>query len=407
MERFQPTSAERLAGVIEQAHAAGTRLHLVGGGTKAGFGHPVTADAVLDLSAFAGIERYEPAEQVITLGPATPLATLQAALAEEGQRLAFDPPDIGPVFGEAPGLGTVGGAIAANLSGPARPRAGAARDHLLGVEAVTGRGEIFKAGGRVVKNVTGYDLPKLMAGSFGTLAAMTKVTLRVAGRAPATVTAALLDLDAKAAGGLMQRIAGSALEPLAIAFLPAEVAVRTRHPLAASAVLVRFDGPASALDERLADLQALVGDIAPVEAIDGPDSDETWAAIRDIAGLLPDGARALWRLSVPPAAGCALAADLAAAIPGLRWFADWAGGRLWLAVPPLADAGAETIRRKVQSLGGHSTLVRAAAAVKALVPAFEPQPPGLAALEARIRAAFDPAGILNPGILGPGILGQS
>ncbi|MFZ2871478.1 FAD-binding protein, partial [Zavarzinia sp.] len=119
MERFQPTSAERLAGVIERAHAAGTRLHLVGGGTKAGFGHPVTADAVLDLSAFAGIERYEPAEQVITLGPATPLATLQAALAEEGQRLAFDPPDIGPVFGEAPGLGTVGGAIAANLSGPA------------------------------------------------------------------------------------------------------------------------------------------------------------------------------------------------------------------------------------------------------------------------------------------------
>lgn len=400
MERFSPRTPEDLAVVVEAACAAGTRLRLVAGGTKAGIGHAVDADAVLDLSGFAGIERYEPGEQVITLGPATPLAEVEAALAEKGQRLAFEPPDFGPLFGEAPGLGTLGGAIAANLSGPPRPRAGAARDHLLGVEAVTGRGEIFKAGGRVVKNVTGYDLPKLMAGSFGTLAAMTRVTLRVAGQAPATVTAALLDLDPAAAGRLMQRIAGSALEPVAIAYLPAEVAVRARHPLAAAAVLVRFDGPSVALDERLADLQTLVGAAAPVEALDGADSAETWEAIRDVGGLLPDGQRALWRLSVPPAAGCRVAAELAAAIPGLRWFADWAGGRLWLAVPPRADAGAGLIRPKAQAAGGHAVLLRAPAEVKAAVPAFEPPAAGLAALEARIRAAFDPAGILNPGILG-------
>ncbi len=400
MERLRPTTIEDLATAVAEAAAAARSLHVVGGGTKAGFGHPVTADAVLELSAFSGIHAYEPTEQVITLGAATPLATVQATLARNGQCLAFDPPDLGPLYGEAAGLGTIGGAVAANLSGPARPRAGAARDHLLGVEAVTGRGEIFKAGGRVVKNVTGYDLPKLLAGSFGTLAVMARLTLRVAGTAPATVTAALLDLGPAAAGKLMQRIAGSPLEPLAIAYLPADVAVRARHPLAGAALLVRFDGPEAALEERLADLQDLVGGAAAVEAIEGPASDETWAAIRDITGLLPDGVRPLWRLFVPPAAGCALAQDLATRLPGLRWFADWAGGRLWLAVPPGGDAGASVIRPAAKAAGGSATLIRADADLRARVAVFEPADPARAAIEERVRAAFDPARILNPGKLG-------
>ncbi|MDD3444158.1 MAG: FAD-binding protein [Zavarzinia sp.] len=400
MERLAPRTLTDLAGLVADAHERARPLHVVGAGTRAGLGHAVAADAVLDLSAFAGIETYEPTEQVITLGPATPLALLAEVLADAGQRLAFDPPDTGPLFGEAAGAGTIGGAVAANLSGPGRPRAGAARDHLLGVEAVSGRGEIFKAGGRVVKNVTGYDLPKLMAGSFGTLAVMTRMTLRLAGRPPATVTAALLDLDADEAGRLMQRIAGSALEPVAIAYLPAEIAVRARHPLSAAAVLVRFEGPETALAERLADLQRLIGGTAPVEAIEGPDSDETWAMIRDIAGLLPDGGRALWRLSVPPAAGCALARRLGRELPGVHWLADWAGGRLWLSLPGDADGGAAVIRAATKTVGGHAVLFRGPLALKVLVPVFEPGEAGLALLEQRLRAAFDPAGILNPGKLG-------
>ncbi|MCF4166169.1 FAD-binding protein [Zavarzinia compransoris] len=401
MERLAPRSTADVAAIVADCTARGHRLNVIGAGTRAGLGHPVTADAVLDLGAFAGIESYEPGEQIITLGPATPLAELDAVLTDSGQRLAFDPPDTGPLFGEAPGLGTIGGAVAANLAGPARPRAGAARDHLLGIEAVSGRGEVFKAGGRVVKNVTGYDLPKLLAGSFGTLAVMTRLTLRLGGRPPGTVTAALLDIAPAEAGHLMQRIAGSGLEPVAIAYLPAEVAVRERHPLAAAALLVRFEGPASALPERLADLQRLVGTAAPVEAIEGPDSDDTWAAVRDVAGLLPDGERALWRLSLPPAAGCGVAMDLTAALPGLRWFADWAGARLWLAVPAGADAAAETVRAAARAAGGHALLFRAPLTVKARVPVFEPPAAGVGAIERSLRAAFDPAGILNPGKMGP------
>lgn len=401
MERLSPRTPDDLAGLIGAARTAGRGLHLVGRGTRAGLGHPVAAEAVLDLSAFSGIDVYEPAEQIVTLGPATPLALLRDVLAEQGQRLAFDPPDTGPLFGEGAGLGSVGGAIAANLSGPGRPRAGAARDHLLGVEAVTGRGEIFKAGGRVVKNVTGYDLPKLVAGSFGTLAALTRLTLRVAGRPPASVTAAILDLEAAAAGRLMQRIAGSALEPVALAYLPADVALRCcHHPLAAAVVLVRFEGPAVALPERMADLQALVGAEAPIEAIEDEDSDETWATIRDVAGLLPDGERALWRIAVPPAAGCALALQLAAGLAGAHWFADWGGGRLWLSVPSGGDAGAGAIRAAARAAGGYAQLFRAPLAVKSRIPVFEPLDAGRALLENRLRDAFDPARILNPGKLG-------
>ncbi|RJF90052.1 FAD-binding protein [Oleomonas cavernae] len=400
MERLAPYTLPDLAALVGEAAAHKRRLHLVGRGTKAGLGHVVQADAVLDLSGFAGIEVYEPDEQIITLGAGTPLATLEAVLARHNQRLAFEPPDLGPLYGEPAGLGTIGGVIAANLSGPPRPRAGAARDHLLGVDGVTGRGEIFKAGGRVVKNVTGYDLPKLVAGSYGTLFAVTRLTLRLAGQATASVSVLLLDLDPLAAGGLMQEIAGSALEPVAIAYLPADVAVHAGHPQAAATVLVRFDGPPDALDERIADLEALVGARAPVELVEDPVSAELWKSVRDVADLLNGNERAIWRLVVPPAAGTPLAADLCGKLHGCHWFADWAGGRLWLAVPPTGDAGAAAIRAATARAGGHSTLMRGPAALRQQVPVFEPLSPARAALDARVREAFDPAGVFNPGKLG-------
>lgn len=400
MERLAPRTIEDLSAVIAAAVQASRPLHLVGRGTKAGLGHAVAADAVLDLSGFAGIEVYEPDEQIITLGAATPLAELEAALARHNQRLAFEPPDLGPLYGEPEGLGTIGGAIAANLSGPPRPRAGAARDHVLGLDAVTGRGEVFKAGGRVVKNVTGYDLPKLVAGSYGTLFAATRFTLRLAGQAPASVSALLLDLGPLEAGRLMQEIAGSALEPVAVAYLPADVAVHAGHPQAAATVMVRFDGPADALDERIADLETLVGARAPLELVDEPASVELWKSVRDVADLLNGNERTIWRLVVPPAAGTGLAAELCSQLANCHWFADWAGGRLWLAVAPGGDGGASVIRPATARAGGHSTLMRASPALREKVPVFEPLPPARAALDARVREAFDPAGILNPGKLG-------
>ncbi|MDA0662319.1 MAG: FAD-binding protein, partial [Proteobacteria bacterium] len=176
---LRPENAGQVRDAVAWAVSEETPFEIIGGGSKRAIGRPGNASHTLDLSALRGITLYEPEELVLSAGPGTPMAEINAALAERQQELAFEPPDYGPLFGLAEGAGTLGGVIAANLAGPRRIKSGAARDHFLGFTAVSGRGEDFKSGGRVVKNVTGYDLCKLMAGSFGTLGVMTDVTVKV------------------------------------------------------------------------------------------------------------------------------------------------------------------------------------------------------------------------------------
>ena len=402
METLRPTDEDQVIEAVGWAARGEHALELVSGGSKRGLGRPGEAAAVLDLSGLAGIALYEPEELVLTAKPGTALSEIAARLAQHGQALAFEPPDLGPLLGAEAGRATLGGCIAANLSGPRRFKAGAARDHFLGLRAVSGRGEAFKSGGRVVKNVTGYDLCKLLAGSWGTLAAMTEITVKVLPAAEKLRTVLLCGLDDEAGIAAMTRALGGPCEVSGAAHLPAGIAAlsevgRVRDP-ATSVTALRIEGPEPSVLARTESLRALFAGEGAIDELHGHNSAALWREIGDVRFHAAPADDIVWRLSVPPAGGAAVAQRIRAETHA-RAFYDWGGGLIWLALPPEAeDAGAEIVRRALGPRGGHATLVRAPRAVRRRVPVFHPQPPGLAALSARVKQAFDPPlGILNPG----------
>jgi glycolate oxidase FAD binding subunit len=314
--------------------------------------------------------------------------------------------DYGPLLGVAAGSGTVGGALAANLSGPRRIKAGAARDHFLGVHAVSGRGETFKSGGRVVKNVTGYDLCKLLAGSWGTLAAMTDVTVKTLPRAETEETVLLFGLDDAAAGRAMLDAMGSSADVSGAAHLPAAVAGRMGAVGSGGAVTAfRLEGVAPSVVHRRRLLEALPGPFGGLDTLDAGASRALWQAIRDVTPFAadgPSGARHVWRISTAPTQGPRLGSTLAAQ-GGAEILYDWGGGLIWAALPPSDDAGAALVRATVAAAGGHSTLIRAPAAVRAAVAVFTPEPAAVTALTKRLRDGFDPRGVLNAGRMWAGV----
>jgi glycolate oxidase FAD binding subunit len=396
---LQPATESEVVDLVRWAAAEALPLELVGGGSKAGFGRPVQSAHRLDLSALSGILDYQPDELVLTAAAATPMAEVDVALAERRQMLAFEPGDWAPLFGRPAGSGTLGGALACNLAGPRRLKAGAARDHFLGFRAVTGRGEAFKAGGKVVKNVTGYDLSKLLAGSFGTLAALTEVTVKVLPAPEKTRTLLLFGLADDAAIAALTRALAGPYEIAGAAHLPAGLADRLDVPHlepGQAATALRLEGPAPSVEQRFTALRReLAGPGADIGELHSRNSIAFWRALRDVTPLVGQGV--LWRLSVPPSSGPAVAAALD--LPGRAHFYDWGGGLIWLSLPSAADAHAGRVRAALSG-GGHATLVCAPDAVRAAVPVFQPQPAALAALSRRVKESFDPHGILNPGRMG-------
>lgn len=390
---------------MRTALADGTSFEVVGHGSKREIGCPPAAGAILDISGLAGVRLYEPEELVLSARAGTALSTIEALLASEGQHLAFEPPDYGPLFGREPGRGTVAGALAANASGPRRIRAGAARDHLLGIVAVSGRGETFRSGGRVVKNVTGYDLCKLIAGSWGTLAVMTEVTVKVLPREPAEATLIAFGLDEEAAAAAMARAMGSSFAVSGAAHLPDYVAPRFDSLIGAdSATILRLEGTAASVAAAVAGLRGALPPFASSTLIEDVESQALWRAVRDVRPFWPDaeaGERALWRVSTAPSKGFEIARKIS---PAAQLFYDWAGGLLWVAPPSAsADCGAGEIRAAVAAAGGHATLIRGPAAVRMSVGAFAPEAGALAALTRRVKASFDPKGVLNPGRMWAGV----
>jgi glycolate oxidase FAD binding subunit len=402
-QQLRPSTAGELREIVAWAAAEATPLEILGAGSKRGYGRPVEAAIQVALDRLRGIDLYEPAELVMSAKVGTPLAEIEARLADNRQQLAFEPPDYGALLGGEPGRGTIGGVIACNLSGPRRIKAGAARDHFLGVQAVTGRGDAIKSGGRVVKNVTGYDLCKLFAGSLGTLVAMTEVTFKVLPAAEHEVTL-LVGAQTRAAGFAALRSAvNSAADVAGAAYLPAAAAVRSAVPTvaarAADLATLRLEGPAPSVRARAERLQALLAGEGELEQLAPAESATLWREVRDLALLPRDGS--LWRLSLPPTAATALLETLERELRP-AWLADWAGGLLWLAIDDEADgAGAAQIRGQLAASGGHATLVRASAALRAAVEVFQPQQPALARLSARVKDSFDPKRILNRGRMYP------
>ena len=419
-ESLAPTDADGLADAVRWAVAGEAPLEVIAGGSKQTLGRPVQSAATLSLAAFDGIVDYQPSELVLTAQAATPLATIEAALEAERQMLAFEPADYGPLLRasggadlrapggadlRAPGGATLGGALACNLSGPRRIKAGAARDHFLGMHAVSGRGERFKAGGRVVKNVTGYDVCKLLAGSYGTLALMHEVTVKVLPAPERTRTVLVFGLEPAAALDALGAALGSAHEVSGAAHMPAEIAARSAvsyvSGAGAAVSAVRVEGFPASVEARCEALRALLGPFGAVEELHSKNSATLWREIRDVLAFAGDS-RPLWRLSVPPASGAAAAARVAEAAD-VRVLFDWGGGLLWLAVDGAPDAGEVAVRAAAMAVGGHATLVRADAPTRAARAVFQPQATGLAALTARIKRAFDPTGVLNPGRMYAGV----
>jgi glycolate dehydrogenase FAD-binding subunit len=407
-EHLKARDAAEVEEVINWALAGGKALEILGRGSKRAIGRAAQWDATLDVSGLSGVTLYEPAELVLSARAGTPLAEIEALVAANGQELAFEPIDYGPLLGVS-ATGTVGGALSANLSGPRRIKAGAARDHFLGVSAVSGRGETFKSGGRVVKNVTGYDLCKLLAGSWGTLAAMTDVTIKTLPRAETETTVLVFGLDDAAAGKVMAAVMGSFADASAAAHLPARLAARIAEIAAAHGAVTAFrlEGVAPSVVHRKGVLEELATSSgAPgLCALGESASRALWRAIRDVAPFAADGlsgARPIWRISVAPSRGAAIGRALAEKAQAEILY-DWAGGLIWAALPPSDDAGASRVRPAVAAAGGHATLIRAPFAARATVDVFEPQPQALAALTRRVRESFDPRGVLNAGRMWAGL----
>ncbi|MDB5620955.1 FAD-binding protein [Tardiphaga sp.] len=409
MDILKVRDAQDVETAVRAAIAGEQPLEIVGHGSKRMVGQPVATNAVLDLSALNAVTSYEPNELILTVQAGAPMADVLSLVDSKNQQFSFEPMNTSQLLG-TPDVGTIGGMIAAGLAGPRRIQAGGARDHLLGAHAVSGFGDSFKAGGRVVKNVTGYDLCKLLAGSWGTLAVMTEVTLKVMPRAESERTLLLRGLDDLQANKAMTAALGSPFDLSGAAHLPGSALRTTQGPLGdiaepdQSVTLLRLEGITVSAKHRAMSLAATLASFGTAEIVEDGVSAALWAGIRDVVPFAANGPRAMWpvwRIVCPPASGGKLGQEIAKASQGEVIY-DWGGGLIWAALPPSADAQAAPLRRLVNAAGGHATLIRAPEQVRRMVDVFHPQAPGLAALGERVRNSFDPKSILNRGRMARG-----
>ena len=397
--QYAPSAATDIEEIIKAAIANETPMEIGGNLTRQALGRPVEAAATLSTRAMRGVHFYEPSELVVSLGPGTTMRELTDLLDQNGQELAFEPIDYGRLFGCEALSGTIGGTVAINAAGPRRIKAGAARDHVLGFTAISGRGESFQSGGRVMKNVTGYDLSKLMTGSYGTLGVFTDLTLKVLPKAEMEETLLIRGLDDATAVTVMTEASGLPHEVSSFAHLPADVARSLEEPFGNDGAMtaLRLEGPEISVAKRKADLIAHFSHAGgEFDTVPATRSAAFWRLLRDCAPFAV-GPRDIWRLSTAPADGARIVETIRKADGSIAAYYDWAGGLVWLTTDAPASQAAPSIRAAIAPHGGHATLVRASAEHRAQVDVFEPQPQALAALTARVKNSFDPERILNRG----------
>jgi glycolate oxidase FAD binding subunit len=380
-QALAPSTEPAVAAAIAAAAAAGEPLAIEGRGTKRALLRPVQAARTLSLRNLTGITLYKPQELIFAAWAGTPLPEVEAALAEHGQHLIAEPPDLSAIFG-ATEPATLGGLVATNLSGPRRITGGAMRDHVMGIRAVNGLGEVFRSGGRVLKNVTGLDLCKLLAGSHGTLGVMTEITLKVLPAPPSTGTVAVRVADLAAGVRVLSAGLGSPYGVSGAALLPGEA------PLA----LLRLEDFPESVAYRSVRLRDSLGGFGEVTLIEDAESRALWARVRDAEplGAAPD--EAVWRVSVQPTSGPGVVAAAGLA----KSLLDWGGGLVWLAGPATAEIHARVVAAATAA-GGTFTLFRGPEPLRAVVDVLPPEPPALATIGRRVKAVMDPKGVLNPG----------
>ncbi|WP_458758082.1 FAD-binding protein [Afipia sp. TerB] len=404
MDTLKVRDAKDVEEAVRGAVAAEQPLEVIGHGSKRAIGQPTATNAVLDLSALNGVTSYEPNELIITVQAGAPLADVLSLIDSKNQEFAFDPMNTSVLLGTPAQAGTIGGMIGAGLAGPRRIKAGGARDHLLGATSVSGFGDTFVTGGKVVKNVTGYDICKILTGSWGTLSVMTEVTLKVMPKAESEITLVLHGLDDVAANRAMTAALGSPFDVSGAAHLPEAAFGDANGPLAqfASAhgvTLLRLESIKVSVAERAKSLAVLLAEYGKADLVEDEASRALWAAIRDVTPFAAAGARGslpVWRIVCPPAAGGAFGAKLARET-GADVYYDWGGGLIWAALPEAPDAHAKALRASLTEISGHATLLRGSETVRSAIDVFQPQSPGVAALSRRIKNSFDPRNILNRG----------
>ncbi len=396
-----PTEEAGIVAAIADAHAGATPLEITGRGSKRAMLRPVQAARSLSVASHAGITLYSPQELVIAAKAGTTMAEIAAAVALHNQHIISEPPDFSGLFG-GEAAQTLGGVVAANLSGPRRVAWGATRDHVLGVRAVNGQGELVRSGGRVLKNVTGLDLCKLLAGSHGTLAVLTEITLKVLPAPERRGTVALPGLDAAQGVAALSAALGSPYGVSAAAYLPAAAAalVPALAWLGGPVAIARVEDFSTSVAYRTDRLRAELASFGGAEILDDAASVAAWEAVRDAVPLHGE-AGAVWRVSVRPSAGPAVAEAVARAF-GARWFLDWGGGLVWIA-GPATEAAHAAVMAAARAGGGTWLLLRAPEGLRAAVAVIPEEPPALARITASVKAAFDPKGILNPGRMYAGV----
>ena len=375
------------AGIIAAVQAARTAcepLAIEGQGSKRGLLRPVQAARSLSTRGLTGVTLYRPSELIISARAGTPLAEIEATLAEKGQHLIAESPYLNGVFGtSAPP--SIGGVVAANLSGPRRITWGATRDHVMGLRFINGAGEVIRSGGRVLKNVTGLDLCKLLSGSYGTLGVITEVTLKVL-PAPETSATLLIETpDLASAVAALSAGLGSPFGVSAAAALPVK-----DHVIAA----VRLEDFAASVAYRMEKLRGVLGSFGTQRVMEDAESRAFWRGVREVEPLqvMPD--EAIWRVSVRPSAGAQIAA--AASAIGGRVMLDWGGGLVWIAASP-SSANHTLISEAAHTQGGAAMLFRAPESLRLAVPVLPEEAAPLAKIGARVKEALDPGGLFNPG----------
>ena len=398
-ELLRPAADWELKSMLQQLAEQSIAVEIIGAGTKRAIGHPVEAPVIVSTASLRGITLYEPTELVMSARAGTPVSQIEVELASRGQMLPFEPLDYAPALASPPGLQTIGAVFSTNNSGARRICVGSARDHLIGVRGVNGRAEIFKSGGRVMKNVTGYDVARGLTGSWGTLAVLTEVTFKVSPLPDDMATLVYVGLPENLGVELLSLAMGTPYEVSGTVHVPAKHAERlaTKIPGAKglSLTAIRIENFMKSVRYRKSRLiEALKAYGQPLD-LDLEGSLGFWGEMRRLA-FVPSSADILWRISTSPRKAPDLVATLRRHMPVEATY-DWSGGLVWIEIPDCADAGATEVRRAVAIAGGHATLIRAPDAVRRQVEVFQPQAPAIERLSRGIKQAFDPSGILNPG----------
>ena len=396
---LRPAADWELRAMVEELVEKKIPVELIGNGTKRSIGRPINTAATLSLSSLRGITLYEPTELVMTAAAGTALSQVETELASRGQILAFEPIDLAPAIGGQQGQQTIGSVFATNLSGARRMQCGAARDHLLGLTGVNGLGELFKSGGRVMKNVTGYDVARGLAGSWGTLAAFCDVTFKVLPWPDDAVTLLFPNLLEEIANEMMCAAMGLPYEISGAVHLPVDLAARLEHDglrqYGTSLTALRLENTTQSVGYRSRKVMDHLKAYGEPLQLDLQDPFAFWGELRRLS-VFPMNDACRWRISTPPSNG-AKVVDAIRRHMSINAMYDWSGGLIWAEVPAAADAGASDVRRAVATHGGHATLIRAEVPVRAEVDVFQPPEPAVGRITQKLKQVFDPYGIFNPG----------